>query len=97
MKAVICDSGERGLKEFKENKFDMVLMDINMPNKNGTEAMIEIKEYEKINNIKTPIVALTANAVSGDKEKYINQGFDDYLAKPIDVKELLKVFQKYFN
>ena len=66
-----------------------------MPNKNGIEALHDIKEYEKSTDIKVPIIALTANAVGGDREKYIEEGFDDYVAKPIDNEELIKVLRKY--
>jgi len=80
---------------YKQDSFDLILMDINMPNKNGTEAMQSIKELQKTDNKKTPIVALTANAVSGDKAKYIQQGFDDYLAKPIEHDALVTVLKKH--
>ncbi len=89
----IADDGAKAEKLYKEDSFDIILMDINMPNKNGTEAMLSIKEYDK----KVPIVALTANAVAGDREKYISEGFDDYLAKPINNTELLKILQKYVS
>ncbi|MBN2782460.1 MAG: response regulator [Campylobacterales bacterium] len=93
---VIAQDGLEVEEMFQKDTFDIVLMDINMPNKNGTEAMLAIKEYEKKLNINpTPIVALTANAVSGDREKYIKQGFDNYLAKPIDIKELTKILNQY--
>ena len=95
MEVIIANDGVEALEMFKKDKVDMVLMDINMPNKNGIEAMIEIKAYEQ--SLKTPIVALTANAVSGDKEKYLDLGFDDYIAKPIEHEELVKVLQKYFD
>ncbi|MCD4668211.1 MAG: response regulator [Sulfurimonas sp.] len=92
----IANDGIEAENIFKKSMFDMVLMDINMPNKNGIDAMLDIKEFSKTNNINIPIVALTANAVSGDKQKYIDKGFDDYLTKPIDNHELVKVFKKYF-
>jgi len=89
----IANDGNEAEEIFNKEKFDLILMDINMPNKNGLEAMKSIKE---INN-KIPIIALTANAVSGDKEKYINEGFDDYLAKPIDNDALKFVLNKYLT
>ncbi len=94
---VMVNDGLEALSSIKEDSFDIILMDINMPNKNGVEAMQEIKVYEKEMNLKlTPIVALTANAVSGDKEKYLELGFDDYLAKPIDIELLEKMLKRYF-
>ena len=80
---------------YQQGDFDLVLMDINMPNKNGTEAMLEIKAVQQIDKKEVPIIALTANTVSGDREKYLNLGFDDYLSKPIENDMLLKVLNKY--
>ena len=91
----IANDGVEAEKLFKQETVDLVLMDINMPNKNGQEAMVDIKKYELSKESKTPIVALTANAISGDKQKYLDAGFDAYLAKPIDTKELIKVFKMY--
>lgn len=75
------------------NKYDLLLMDIEMPVKNGSELMKELKAK----GYQVPIVALTANATSGDREKYINQGFDEYLAKPIDRSELDRVLKMFLN
>ncbi len=93
----MANDGVEAVEIFKKESFDVVLMDINMPNKNGIDAMLEIKEYEKNQPKKTPIVSLTANATSGDKEKYLQEGFDAYLAKPIDNQELVKILQKFCN
>ncbi len=93
IECVVANDGLEAQEIFKKDKFDIVLMDINMPNKNGIDAMQDIKKYEKGLGVATPIIALTANAVSGDREKYINHGFDDYLAKPIDMKELIKILE----
>lgn len=75
------------------DKYDLLLMDIEMPVKNGSELMKELKAK----GYQVPIVALTANATSGDREKYINQGFDEYLAKPIDRSELDRVLKMFLN
>jgi len=80
---------------YEKDSYDMVLMDINMPNMNGIDAMLEIKKLQKKINKFIPIVALTANAISGDKQKYIRLGFDDYLAKPLDNTELVTTLNKY--
>ncbi|QSZ42905.1 response regulator [Sulfurimonas aquatica] len=87
----IANDGVEAVELSKAQEFDLILMDINMPNKNGSEAMKDIKQRGD----KTPIVALTANAVAGDKQKYLEEGFDDYLAKPIDNAEFQKVLIKY--
>ena len=91
IEVVIANDGQEAEDIMREDEFDLILMDINMPNKNGSEAMLEIKKF----NEDIPIIALTANAVSGDKEKFINEGFDDYLAKPIDNNKLTLVLSKY--
>ena len=68
-----------------------------MPNMSGTETLEIIKKIERIEGYSIPIVVLTANAVRGMKEKYLNKGFDDYLAKPIDKYELNRVLIKYLK
>jgi len=90
----IAQDGVEAESMFLEENFDIVLMDINMPNKNGIEAMQGIRAYDTKSHM-TPIIAVTANAVSGDKEKYLKEGFDDYLSKPIDNDELESILQKF--
>ena len=65
-----------------------------MPKMSGTETLEELKKIEGFN---TKVIALTANAITGMKEKYLNSGFDDYLAKPIDKLELNRVLKEYLN
>jgi osomolarity two-component system sensor histidine kinase NIK1 len=73
-------------------------MDENMPNMNGIEATKKILEYEKENNLPhTPIIALTANAIQGDRERFLNAGMDEYLTKPLNKNKLLKVFKKFVS
>lgn len=72
--------------------FDLILLDDMMPKMSGVETFQKLKEKE---DFKIPVVALTANAISGMKEKYLNLGFDEYLPKPIDKEELLKILNKY--
>lgn len=94
--ATIVGNGQEAIDVCKKIKFDMILMDVNMPELDGVSATKEILEFEKKNSIgKTPIIALTANSISGDKEKYIEAGMDDYISKPIESDELKRVVQKY--
>ena len=75
----------------KNNKYDLILMDIMMPNMSGENALEELKKDPKFN---TPVIALTADAIAGAKEKYISEGFVDYIAKPFSkdqIKEKLDV------
>ena len=74
--------------------YDMILMDDMMPKMSGVETLNELK---KQSNFTTPVIALTANAISGMKEKYISCGFNDYLAKPINKTELETIVYKYLN
>ena len=74
--------------------YDLILMDDMMPQMSGVETLHKLKENSEFS---IPVVALTANAISGMREKYINEGFDDYLAKPIDKEELNKIIIKYLN
>ena len=95
---VMVDDGAEALQAVKESSFDILLMDINMPNMNGIEAMEAIHSYEKEHQKSAlPIVALTANAVSGDRENYLALGFDDYVAKPIDVAALEEVLARHLS
>ncbi|MEG1150407.1 MAG: ATP-binding protein, partial [Bacilli bacterium] len=78
------------IKEGK--KYDLILLDDMMPKLSGVETLKKLKNIDGFN---TPTVALTANALTGMKEKYLNDGFNDYLAKPIDKVELNKIINKY--
>jgi len=92
----IANDGVEAESLFESGSYDIVLMDINMPNKNGLDAMLDIKEYEKNHSDrKTPIIAVTANAIDGDKEMYIKKGFDDYLAKPVNQNELNNILNMH--
>ncbi len=75
-------------------KYDLILLDDMMPKMSGVETLKKLKGIE---GFETPVVVLTANAISGMREKYLKDGFQDYLAKPIDKVELEKVIRKYLN
>ena len=89
-----CLSGIEAIEMIKNNKYDLILLDDMMPKLSGVETFKKLKEDRKFN---TPVVILTANAVSGMKEKYLSYGLDDYLAKPIDKLELDRVLDKYLK
>ncbi len=82
---------------FKENHYDLILMDENMPNMNGIEATKNILQIEKDNNLKhTPIIALTANSLKGDRERFLEAGMDEYMTKPIDTNKLANMLNNFF-
>ncbi len=92
----IADDGLKAIKTFKANKYDAVLMDENMPNMSGAQATEEIRKIEKENDLKhTPIIALTANAIKGDRERFLSIGMDEYLTKPVNKKRLSGVLEKF--
>lgn len=96
VEVVTAKSGDEGIDKIcMDGNFDLVLMDDMMPNKSGIETLTELKE--NIEGYKIPTVALTANAINGMREKYIDVGFDDYLAKPIEEMELKRVLNKFLK
>ena len=78
----------------QNKKYDLILLDDMMPKLSGVETFNRLKENESFN---IPVVCLTANAISGMKEKYLKDGFNDYLAKPIDKLELYRVLKQYLD
>ena len=90
----IARNGLEAVQKFKQNRYDLILMDIQMPKMDGLQATREIKS---IKSFTPPIIALTANAMDGDSEKYIQSGLDDYLSKPIIIGTLKTVLTKWLN
>jgi len=93
----VANNGLEALNLRKENQYDIIFMDIQMPIMSGVESTQKILEYEQ-NNQKNhiPIVALTANINQNDKEKYLSSGMDKYLKKPINIGELTTILEAYF-
>lgn len=88
----VCDSGFACISKITNGeKFDLILMDDMMPKMSGTETFKKLKESSSFN---IPVIALTANAITGMKESYLNAGFDGYLAKPIEKDEMIRVFNR---
>ncbi len=97
VEVTLANNGEEALNLRMQNEYDMIFMDIQMPVMGGIEAtgkIIEFEEKQRKHHI--PIVALTANALAGDREKYINAGMDNYLSKPIELEQLNNLIQEYF-
>lgn len=81
------ETGSDALAGLRKSKPDMVLLDISLPEMDGTEVLRRIRADETLRDL--PVIALTANAMAGDREKYFAAGFDDYVAKPIVDEALL--------
>lgn len=91
----LCTSGQQCLKKLSEKHFDIVLLDHMMPDMDGIETLHRAKNLTDSKCQDTIFIALTANAISGVKDMYLSEGFDDYLSKPIDFKELEMMIARY--
>ena len=93
---VIAENGLIAVEKFKENKYDLILMDENMPKMNGLEATKMILELEEKENLKhTPIIALTANALATDRARFLGAGMDEFISKPVDTELLVRVLHSF--
>ena len=90
-----ANDGDEGLLLAKEKKYDIIFLDHMMPGKDGIETLHELKKQESGPNRNTPVICLTANAISGAREQYIEAGFNDYLTKPIDTDKLEEMLLTY--
>jgi len=88
-----AENGRIASEMVKQNQYDLVLMDINMPEMDGIEATRLIRQY----NTDIPIVALTANALAGDKERFMSEGMNGYLTKPMVMDQLYRVLEEFLN
>ena len=98
---VTVELANNGLEAFEKRKnttYDLIFMDIQMPVMDGIEATHEIINYEVEEQLQhTPIVALTANALNGDRERFLSEGLDEYIPKPIETNELLYILKKFLK
>lgn len=104
LKKLNCDitpvsNGKEALEIFKNNSYDLILMDIMLPEMNGYEITTEIRKFEKLNEVKNPvtIIALTANTYENDKEKCFSVGMNEYLSKPFSAQQLIKTIEKFIQ
>jgi len=85
-----AETGPEAIEMVKQKRYDIIFMDIQMPEMDGVEATNEIRKITE-NNGHIPVVALTANAIEGDREKYLDAGLDDYISKPISGERLEEI------
>ena len=88
-------SGAEALEMIKENKYHIILLDHMMPVMDGMETLMRMKEQEENSSADAAVIALTANAISGSRERYIAAGFVDYLSKPINVQRYKEMIRRY--
>ncbi len=96
LQVTVAADGEQALEALARDRYDLVLMDVHMPRMGGLEATAAIRERERGRGGHLPIVALTALAMSGDREMCLEAGMDHYLAKPISAAELLETIERLF-
>lgn len=92
-KPVIAEDGFKALNHYADKEFDLVLMDIQLPEMDGYEVTRRIREMQKKIGRRIPIVAMTANAMKGDREKCLEAGMDDYVSKPVQPQKLFQVIE----
>jgi two-component system sensor histidine kinase/response regulator len=90
----VAGNGRIALETFKKQQFDLVLMDMQMPEMDGMQATKLIRQRQESTGIRVPIIAMTAHAMTGDREKCLAAGMDDYISKPISRDELITVIQR---
>jgi CheY-like chemotaxis protein len=92
-RVVVANNGREALEKLAEERFDLVLMDVQMPEMDGFEATAVIRGKEKESGGHLPIIALTAHAMKGDRERCLDAGMDAYVAKPIKARVLLETIR----
>ncbi|WP_428243911.1 response regulator [Gynuella sp.] len=95
MSVALAENGQQAIERLEEEDFDIVLMDVHMPVMDGMTATKILRTNPKYSDL--PIIALTANALAGDRERFMNVGMNDYLSKPVRIQELLRTVAKWLG
>ena len=96
LEVITAVHGEEALARLRADAFDCVFMDIQMPVKDGLTAITEWRDWERSSGrVRTPVIALTANALGGERERCLAAGMDDYMAKPFQRQTLLEMVSRY--
>jgi protein-histidine pros-kinase len=93
-RADFAANGREALAALARQDYDIILMDVQMPEMDGYEATLAIREQEKTSGLHIPIIAMTANAMKGDREKCLEAGMDDYISKPVRANDLITAIQR---
>jgi len=96
-KLIEAGSGLEAIKKFQEEKPDLIIMDVEMPELDGIEAIKEIRKLELTTGKHTPVIALTAGALKEEQEKCMAAGMDDFLTKPVDIYKVSMTVKKYLT
>lgn len=92
----LAENGREAIQKHQEHNYDLILMDLQMPDMDGFEATKTIRTFEGATK-HTPIIALTASAISGDRERCLAAGMDDYISKPIETDKLEIILKKHLE
>jgi CheY-like chemotaxis protein len=91
----IANNGLEAVNKYRDSSYDVILMDIMMPVMDGLEATSQIRKFEKeAGKTHTPVIAITANTLDNDRDKCIETGMDEYMAKPFDMNRLNEIFKE---
>lgn len=90
----VADDAESGIELIRNNNYDLLLLDINLPGRlNGEDVLSEVRNSEKLKGL--PVIVITAYALKGDRERFLNQGANDYLSKPVEKRVLRNTIEKF--
>jgi CheY-like chemotaxis protein len=90
---VLAENGAQALEALEQQSFDLILMDVQMPVMDGVQATAAIRQRERITGTHIPIIAMTAHAMEGDRERFLGNGMDGYISKPVQPRELFEVIE----
>ncbi|WP_394251017.1 response regulator [Vibrio profundi] len=97
MEIDIAQNGQQAVDMARNNDYNLIFMDISMPEKDGLEACQDIRQLSAPDKSSVPIIALTAHALTGDRDKFINAGMNDYLSKPMRMSQIVSMLNKYID